>query len=239
MQTKNSNRRTFLNKLSKGLAIGTIGSMLVPAKVFANENTTNRANLYAMWAHGSEGKMEGVFHNGRDAKSVASRMMSKLRPLHKKGFLRSPQGQGLPGNSIYLGGAATATMIPTSAGAQFTVWDSGSKSKAKNGEFWVHYPISTPVIMNNNRLKPSKVLVKCTSTDIRFHISEIELWDANRQIFAQRGLKLWGPDKMHWFVPRNVRPVGYGLCVSIKVKAERVAADVVLEISGVGVDMVV
>jgi len=237
---KNQNRRKFIEKVSKGIALGTAASLLVPTETLAANNKENEeesmASTYALWTHGNSGKMEGSFHNGKDARSVTSRIITKMRPLHKIGVLKSNIGAGVPGDTISLPGEAAATMIPTSAGAQFTVWDRGSKSKAKNGEFWVHYTIPTPVIIQSKRVTANKLLVKNTSTEAKFYINELEVWDANIRIYQKRGLKLWGPDKMHGFTLSNPKTVLYGLCVSIKIKGERVAADSILEISGVGID---
>ena len=236
---ENQDRRNFLGKAAKGLALGTTASVLVPANAMASPTQeTNMATTYALWAHGNTGKLEGEFHNGKDARSAMSRIINKMRPLHKIGVLKSSDGIGLPGHSISLPGEGAATMIPTSAGAQFTIWDRGSKSKAKNGEFWVHYAIPTPIIIDSKRVTANTILVKSMSTEAKFYISELEVWDANKRIYTRGGLKLWGPDKMHRFNIPNPKTVGYALCVSLKMKGERVAADSILEISGVGVDLI-
>lgn len=238
--TKETNRRGFIDKLIKSSALVTMAGLLLPNKIFANKTKNSTANIYAMWTHGSDGKMEGVFHSGKDTVSLATKMFNKMKTFHSAGYFRGAgRGRGMPGSSIYLGGAAAATMIPTSGGGQFTIWDSGSKSKAKNGEFWIHYAIPTPVIANSVRVKASKILIKCASTDANFYISDIELWDANKRIYNKNNQKLWGPDKMHAFSFGNSpRTVLYGLCLSLKIKGERVSADRILEISGVGVDLI-
>ncbi|RPD98514.1 hypothetical protein EGM88_04750 [Aureibaculum marinum] len=238
METKETNRRGFIDKILKSSALVGIAGLLYPNKIVAKEREIIAANNYAMWIHGSEGKMEGVFHSGKDSIKIATKMINKMRNFHSAGYARSIVGRGMSGHSISLGGEAAATAIPTSGGAQITIWDSGSKSKAKNGEFWIHYSIPTPVIANNVRVRISNILVKCASTDANFYISDIELWDANKRIFNRNNQKIWGPDKMHSFSFRsNPKKIFYGLCLSLKIKGERVSADRIFEISGVGVDL--
>ncbi len=71
---QNTNRRSFINKLLKGVALGTAASLLVPNKLMANTKENSVANVYAMWTHGSEGKMEGVFHDGKDTVSFGDKL---------------------------------------------------------------------------------------------------------------------------------------------------------------------
>ena len=239
MKTINqTNRRRFLNKLIKGAAFGTLG-VLFTNKLAASNNTNNLANIFAMWTHGSEGKMEGVFHDGKDAVTFGDKLLGKIRAPLTAGYLRGvTKGIKFPGNTISIPGEAAVTMVSTSGGAIFTIWDSGTKAKSKNGAFWVHFTIPTPVIANSVRVKVSKILVKCASTNINFYISDVELWDANVRIYNKENQKLWGPDTMHAFPFGSPRTVKYGLCVSLKIVGERVSADQILEISGVGVDLI-
>lgn len=228
-----------MDKATKGLVLGTAATALLPTKAMAVIPASNVfAGVYALWSHGNSGRIEGSFHNGKDATSITQKIVNKMRPLRNLGILKSPSNGGVPGDTIRLPGSTAATMIPTSAGAQFTIWDRGTRSKAKNAEFWVHYAIPSPVIVNSRRVTANKLLVKSTSTEAKFYIQELEIWDANQRIFVKQGLKLWGPDKMHGFAIPKPKTVLFGLCVSIKIKGERVAADSILEISGVGIDMV-
>ncbi len=236
---QNTNRRSFINKLLKGVALGTAASLLVPNKLMANTKENSVANVYAMWTHGSEGKMEGVFHDGKDTVSFGDKLFNKVRGAFTAGYLRIEKNTRFPGNSIALTGAAAATMAPTSGGALFTIWDKGTKKNNKNAEFWVHYTLPTPAIANSVRVKVSKILVKCASTNSNFYITDVELWDANKRLYNKGNLKLWGPDKMHIFpFAGNNNTVRYGLCLSLKIKGDRVSADQILEISGVGVDLI-
>ena len=235
---ENQNRRNFLDKATKGLVLGTAAALLPATAIAATPSSGGFAGVYALWTHGNSGRMEGSFHNGKDASSITAKIVNKMRPLRRIGILKSGSGAGVPGDTIRLPGSTAATLIPTSAGAQFTIWDRGSKSKAKNGEFWVHYAIPSPIIVDSKRVTANKLLVKSTSTEAKFYINELEVWDANQRIFLKQGLKLWGPDKMHGFTIPNPKTVLFGLCVSIKIKGERVAADSILEISGVGIDLV-
>ncbi|WP_178984208.1 hypothetical protein [Winogradskyella helgolandensis] len=238
--TNQTNRRKFLDKLLKGAAFGTVGLLFTNRLNASNNSNDNSSNLYAMWTHGSEGKMEGRFHDGKDAISFGSKLIGKIRAPLTAGYLRGVRtGSKFEGTSIILPGEAAATMVSTSGGAVFTIWDSGTKAKSKNGEFWVHFTIPTPVIANNVRAKVSKILVKCSSTNVSFHISDVELWDANERIFHKSNQKLWGPDRMHGFSFRPAKSVKYGLCMSLKIVGERVSADEILEISGVGVDLMI
>jgi len=236
--TKQNTRRGFIDKLLKGAALGVTAGILFPNKVQASTEENNLANVYAMWTHGSEGKMEGVFHDGKDAVSFGDNLFNKVRGAFTAGYLRVGKNTKFPGNSIALEGAAAATMASTSGGALFTIWDKGTKAKNKNAEFWVHYTIPTPAIANSVRVKASKILVKCASTNSNFYITDVELWDANKRLFNKGNLRLWGPDKMHGFsFGSNPKTVRYGLCVSLKIKGDRVSADQILEVSGVGVDL--
>ena len=239
---QNTNRRSFINKLLKGVALGTAASLLIPNRLEAsNEEITNKntlASVYAMWTHGSEGKMEGVFHDGKDAVSFGDKLFNKVRGAFSAGYVRFGKNTRFPGNSIALTGAAAATMAPTSGGALFTIWDKGTKENSKNAEFWVHYTIPTPAIANSVRVKASKILVKCASTNSNFYITDVELWDANKRIYNKGNLKLWGPDKMHGFSFGAPRTVRFGLCLSLKIKGDRVSADQIIEVSGVGVDLI-
>ncbi len=240
MKTINKNkRRNFINTLFKGAAFGTAASVLMPNKIKASGDENSMANVYAMWTHGSEGKMEGVFHDGKDAVSFGDKLMGKVRGAFTGGFLKTlGNGVRFPGSSISLVGEAAATMAVTSGGALFNIWDRGTKNKTKNGEFWVHYTIPTPAIANSVRSKVSKILVKCASTDNSFYISDVELWDADERLYNKGNLKLWGPDKMHSFpFAGNNNTVRYGLCVSLLIKGERVSGNQFLAISGVGVDL--
>ena len=238
--TKQTSRRGFIDKLFKGLALSTAASLLVPNKIYANNATNKLANIYAMWTHGCEGKILGPFYNGVDPNGFVLRLIDKagifLTHAAKRDFVKE---KAFAGHSILLGGEAAGTMIPTSNGALFTIWDKGQKSKAKNGEFWVNYTIPTPAIANGVRVKASKILVKCASSDANFYITDVELWDANERIYNKENLKLWGPDKMYDFsFGDNPRTVKYGLCVSLKIKGEQVLADRILVVSGVGVDLI-
>jgi hypothetical protein len=236
--TKQNTRRSFIDKLVKGFALGTAASLLMPNKIHAGNPDNPIANIYAMWTHGSEGKMEGVFHDGRDQESIGDKMANKFRSALTAGYLRGGPSTRFPGNTISLTGAAAASMASTSGGSLFRIWDSGTKSKPKSGEFWVHYTIPTPSIANNVRCKVSKILVKCASTDANFYIADVELWDANLRLYNKGNLKLWGPDKMHSFpFAGNNNTVRYGLCISLKITGANVTADQLFEISGVGVDL--
>lgn len=236
--TKQNTRRSFMNTLFKGAALGTAASVLLPNKMNASAPRNSMANVYAMWTHGSEGKMEGVFHDGKDAVSFGDKLFNKVRGALTGGYLRFGKNTRFPGNTISLGGAAAATMASTSGGALFRIWDSGTKNNTKNGEFWVHYTIPTPAIANSVRCKVSKILVRCYSTDASFYISDVELWDANVRLYNKGNLKLWGPDKMHSFpFAGNNNTVSYGLCVSLKIIGINVSADQLFEVSGVGVDL--
>ncbi|WP_423999443.1 hypothetical protein [Maribacter sp. IgM3_T14_3] len=227
-----------MNTLFKGAALGTAASLLLSNKMKVGAPENNIANVYAMWTHGSEGKMEGVFHDGKDAVSFGDKLFNKVRGALTAGYLRFGKNTRFPGNTISLGGAAAVTMAPTSGGALFRIWDSGTKNNAKNGEFWVHYTIPTPAIANSVRSKVSKILIKCASTDSSFYISDVELWDANLRLFNKGNLKLWGPDKMHSLpFEGNNNTVRYGLCISLKITGANVTADQLFEVSAVGVDM--
>ncbi|MFP2997083.1 DUF6623 family protein [Spongiivirga sp. MCCC 1A20706] len=238
MKKSTANRRGFINKLGKSIAVGASVGLIAPAKILASSENIS-AKLFATWLHGNDGKMEGVFHNGKDAKGLGSKFADKIRKAATAGFARSSQMAGMPGHTIKLPGSAAATMLPTSGGAQFTIWDRGTKSKAKNGSFWVHYAIPTPLIVNGVRAKAAQVLVKCASTDANFFIDQVELWDANKRILQKSGLKLWGNDKMHRLALKAQKPVMHGLCVSVRVNGNRVSADRIFEISGVGIDLFV
>ena len=236
--TKQNTRIRFINTLFKGAALGTAASILLPNKIKASTPNNSMANVYAMWTHGSEGKMEGKFHNGSDQESISTRMANKFRAALTAGYLRGGQNTPFPGNTIAITGSVAASMASTSGGALFRIWDSGTKSNPKSGEFWVHYTIPTPAIANNVRAKVSKILVKCASTDANFNITDVELWDANLRLYNKGNLKLWGPDKMHSLpFEGNNNTVRYGLCISLKITGANVTADQLFEVSGVGVDL--
>lgn len=234
MENTNQNRRKFLNKLGAGVAAGA-GLALLPNSVIANTTHTT-AQTWAMWTHGSAGKIQGSAFNGKSTKTVMDKL---IKDKFNISYFGSADFVGMPGTSVALEGEAAGTMVPTSGGGQFIIWDRGTKNNDKNGDFWVHYPIPTPAIAGGIRAKAGLCLVNSASTDIRMHIAEVEVWDANKRIFSQTDLKLWGPEKMHRFNIPSTPNVNFALCISLKIKGERVNSTKNLEISGVGIDFYV
>lgn len=234
MENKNQNRRKFLNKLGAGVAAGA-GLALLPNSAMANTDKTN-AQTWSMWTHGSTGKIEGSAFDGKSSSAPMSNLIGKIVTLASFTYFRSGNFGGMPGTSVALAGEAAGTMMATSGGGQFIIWDRGTKNNDKNGEFWVHYPIPTPVIAGGTRAKASVCWVVCGSTDIKMHIAEVEVWDGNKRIFSKNDTKLWGPTNTHRFNIPATPSVIYGLCISFKIKGERVNSEKILEIVSVGID---
>ncbi|MDC8000035.1 hypothetical protein POV26_03225 [Aequorivita todarodis] len=219
--------------MSTGVGLG-----LMPNTALAS-TALPTVQTWAMWIHGSAGRIEGCAHDGQKSPITMAKLKKKMMTISSMNYFRSGNNGGMPGTTVALEGEAAGTMIPTSGGGQFIIWDRGTKNNDKNGEFWVHYAIPTPLIAAGTRAKAGLCLVSCMSTDIKMHIGQVEVWHGNKSIFSQANTQLWGPEKMHRFnIPTTPSVMG-ALCISLKIKGERVNATKILEISGVGIDFYV
>lgn len=174
-------------------------------------------SLYAMWVHGNNVQLERI-----GATNVTGK-----QSVHKAFADRS-------GDTVTLGGYGAVACLRTGSAARFVVFDAGDKNFAKSGNFWVHYAIPTPVIVNNNRAKAVTVLVKFGSSDSQaLSIAAVHVWDGNARIFRDDE-----PDTTSGSDYRGAldgRDIYLGIGVSIRIRAHE-AKDDYLEIHGVGVD---
>ena len=234
MENRTQNRRKFLTKLGVAMSAGA-GLALMPNPALAN-SVLPTAQTWAMRIHGSEGRIEGSAHGGQKSSITMSKLINNMMSISSSTYYRSVNYGGMPGTTVALEGEAAGTMIPTSGGGQFIIWDRGAKDSDKNGEFWVHYAIPTPLIAAGNRAKAGVCLVCCMSTDIKMHIGQVEVWDGNKRIFSQANIQLWGPEKKHRFNIPNSPFINTALCISLQIKGEQANATTILEINGVGID---
>lgn len=231
-------RRNFLKKLSnKTVAI--TGLTLLPSVSFAykKEEETAPNIVQVLHIHGSQGRIEGIPHNGKSEKRFFDKVFDMAHEIGTAGFHTFGSGSTMPGNSIALKGKVAATALSTEKGMAFFIWDRGTENKNKSGEFWVHYAITTPVILNNKRQRFKKVRIKSSSSEALFYISSIWVHDAEKRIFNKDNLKLWGPTNHHVFEVSPI-PLDGPLNISIKIKGERVDPNLFLIINAVGIELV-
>lgn len=237
MENKIQNRRKFISSFGMAVSAGA-GLVFMPNQALANSVVPTK-QIWAMWTHGSAGRIEGSAHGGQKSSKTMSKFINKIMSINSVTYYRSANYGGMPGTSVALENEAAGTIIPTSGGGQFFIWDRGTKDSDKNGEFWVHYPITTPLIMAGIIAKAGMCIINCTSTDEKVHIGQVEVWDGNKKIFSQEDTPLWGPEKRHKFKIPDTPSVNAALCISLKIKGERVNATNILEINGVGIDFYV
>jgi len=194
-------------------------------------------SLYASWVHGNQVQLERRYAAEAKSKSTVEDAFSKSN-----------------GDLVYLGGWGRAACLRLGWAARFVVYDCGRKNYQKSGRFWCHFAIPTPVIEAGKRAEADTVLVNYESSDINaLSINAVHVWDGNRRIFADNSLMISAddfnggiagyttnagttpnPEKL-WRGDITRRSIYYGICVSLRIKAQQ-AKDDFLEIRSVGVD---
>lgn len=108
MENKNQNRRKFLTKLGVAVSAGA-GLGLLPNTALANSELPS-AQTWAMWIHGSAGRIEGSAHDGQKSPITMIRL-KKMMPFSSLTYFRSSNNGGMPGTTVALEGEAAGTMI--------------------------------------------------------------------------------------------------------------------------------
>lgn len=188
-------------------------------------------SLYSSWVHGNSVQLER--RGAVEAKSKAT---------VDEAFDRSN------GDLVSLGGNGTVACLRIGWAARFVVYDCGFKNEAKSGQFWCHYAIPTPVIIDGKRAEADTVLINYESSNINaLSPGAIVVRDGDIVIFKDFSPTVSANDfnggsgslvrdtKKLWRGDLQNRPVHYGLCVSLEIKAQSAKNDY-LEIRGVGID---
>lgn len=194
-------------------------------------------SLYASWVHGTQVQLER-----RGA------VQAKSKSTVNTAFHRSN------GDLVYLGGSGRAACLRIGWAARFVVYDCGSANYKKSGSFWCHYVIPTPVIEEGKRAEVDTVLINYESSNINaLSIGAIHVWDGNKRIFVDDTPTISADDfnggisghsnnagvtpdlNKLWRGNIQRRPIYFGLCVSLLIKAQE-AKDDYLEIRSVGID---
>jgi len=195
--------------------------------------------LYASWVHGN---------------SVQLQRPGSASVTGKNGVISVFKDRRQDGDILYLDHCAGVACLRIGWAARFVVFDTGKKDKEKNGTFWVHYAIPTPVIISNVRVKAETVLINYESSNISaLSIRAVHVWDGNKRIFADNSPTISADDfnggisnyttnatvtpnlSRLWRGSLGNREVFFGIGVSIKIRAQGAKNDK-FDIRSVGVD---
>ena len=212
-------------------------SRIICKKITVLKDEGKIMTLYASWVHGTQVQLERGHAVQATSKSTVN-----------SAFHRSN------GDLVYLGGSGRAACLRLGWAARFVVYDCGNKNYAKSGSFWCHYAIPTPVIEDGTRAQADTVLINYESSNINaLSIGAIHVWDGNKRIFADNSPTISSNDfnggipghstnagatprtNELWRGDIQNRPIYFGLCVSLRINAQR-AKDDYLEIRSVGID---
>ena len=84
---------------------------------------------------------------------------------------------------------------------------------------WFHFPIPTPVIVNNNRLRIDSAMLRFRSLSTLAEVTNVHVFDGENRIFARDGMLFAPPNfGLERFSLGNKPEVSWGIGVTVGVR---------------------